>query len=214
MIIRFFLLCILVFFVSCTSNRGNTDRYNAALEDSLFLDKAPVRNLGYQFFLFSLQYYRADTPASVEHIPDSSLIHRRYPSIYSRVLPRMNSTFFDSSVVGVSFEKAQSYCRWRAEESRREVYRKSKSRKDLLVNYSLPGPEDFKNAERLAAGRKDKNNWQYLFEGPPEWTNIPGYVWVKSKEGGRLVQASEVPAHEITFRCKAELRPPILPPIF
>jgi hypothetical protein len=94
------------------------------------------------------------------------------------------------------------------------VYRKSKARKALLVTYSLPDPEDFKKAERLAAVRKDKNNWKYLFEGPPELTNIPGYVWVKSKEGGRLVEASEVPAHEITFRCKAELRPHILPPIF
>jgi formylglycine-generating enzyme required for sulfatase activity len=36
-------------------------------------------------------------------------------------------------VVGVSFEKAQAYCRWRAEESRREVYRKSKAKWTLMV---------------------------------------------------------------------------------
>jgi predicted ATPase len=56
MIFRLFLLCTLVFFASCASSRSDTDKYNAALEDSLFLDKAPVGNLGYQFFLYCLQY--------------------------------------------------------------------------------------------------------------------------------------------------------------
>ena len=73
----------------------------------------------------------------------------------------MNPVFYDSAVVGVTYDQAILYCQWRAENNRRAVTEKSKYRKLHTVQYGLPSPEDFKMAERLAAGRTAKNNWKY-----------------------------------------------------
>ena len=207
MIFRLFLLLAVVCTTSCYSGQKSTDYLNASMEDSLFLDKSPVCILGYDRYLYHLAYFKGNEVAALENTPDSGLIFQRYPNLNDRRLHSMNPVLLDSAVVGVTYDQALLYCQWRAENNRRTVTEKSKYRKLYLVQYGLPSPEDFKMAERLAASRKDKSHWKQLFEGPPELTNVPGYVWVKSKEGGRLVPATEVPAHEICFRCKAELLP-------
>jgi hypothetical protein len=204
MIMRLLLFTIVVFAASCVSNRKSAEAYGLSMEDSLFLDKQPLRHVAYLEYLHYLKRVRCDTAGFWTSLPDTMLVKQRHPGLNARFILRHHS-YYDTSIVGISYANAVAYCKWRGEVVRKEGGQ---------IYYDLPGPEDFKRAERLASGRKDKNNWKYLFEGPPELTNIPGYVWVKSKEGGRLVEASEVPAHEITFRCKAELRPYSLSPIF
>ena len=198
--LRYLALVCLIGLFACGSTSKTPYHWGMAMEESCFLDVEPLNVINYRVFLFELKNYRADTSAFMENIQDTTLLVQRYPGVNGNEALK-HFKFGDSLLVGVSYSQALNYCKWRTETVRRND---SKARG---IWYSLPSPEDFKEAERLAAGKKDKNNWKYLFEGPPELTNIPGYVWVKSKEGGRLVEASEVPAHEITFRCKAELMP-------
>ncbi len=206
--LRYLALVCLFGLFACGSARKTPYHWGLSMADSTFLDKQPIPLTGYNEFLTYFLFFRGDTAAFKDNFPDTMLIHKKYPGMTNSYRILRNPILIDSAIVGVTYSSALAYNKWRTEIVR---VTDPKSRRIL---YNLPGPEDFKKAERLAAGRNDKANWKHLFEGPPEWTNIPGYVWVKSNEGGRLVQASEVPAHEITFRCKAELRPPILPPIF
>ena len=198
MIFRLFFLLAVVCAASCFTPRKPPSAFGIPMEDSLFLDNAPLNNLSYNEYLHYLINPRSDTAAFWMSFPDTTLLIQRHPGFNARHIMK-HPDFNDSALVGISYDQALAYIRWRTEVVRRQLGGR--------IWYSLPSPEDFKKAERLAAGRTDKNNWKQLFEGPPELTNVPGYVWVKSKEGGRLVPATEVPAHEICFRCKAELLP-------
>jgi hypothetical protein len=193
----FLLLAVVCTAFACTAKKSPM-AFGIPMEDSLFLDKAPLNNISYNEYLHYLINLRSDTAVFEMSFPDTTLLIQRHPGFSARHIMK-HPNFRDSTLVGISHDKALAYIRWRTEVVR--------IRLGGSIWYSLPSPEDFKKAERLAAGRTDKNNWKQLFEGPPELTNVPGYVWVKSKEGGRLVPATEVPAHEIGFRCKAELLP-------
>lgn len=200
MMLRYLALVCLIGLFACGSTSKTPYHWGLPLEERFYLDAEPLQVSSYNEFLYYLKNYRADTNTYWDNIRDTSLLIQKYPQCIGNEALK-HGKFRDSVLVGVSFSKAINYCKWRSEVVRKTDF------KARGIWYSLPSPEDFKEAERLVSGRKDKNNWKYLFEGPPELTNIPGYVWVKSKEGGRLVEASEVPAHEITFRCKAELMP-------
>jgi hypothetical protein len=181
------------------SLRKTPSHWGLQVEDHLFIDQKPIAFIWYKEFLFYLKNTREDISAFWANHPDSLQLVKRY-SGFDQYYVFHNPQFIDSAIVGLSHEKAEAYCRWRT-----EVVRERDKKNRQRVRYSLPSPEDFKKVEALAANLKEKKSWAHLFDGPPELTNVPGYVWVKDKSGGRLVKASEVPAHEITFRCKAEI---------
>ncbi len=177
----------------------NPKHWGILVEEGLFLDKSPINFISYKEYLFYLKNYREDISGYWQNFPDSIQVVKRYAS-NEKYYVLHNPQFIDSSIVGLSFAKAEAYCRWRT-----EVVRQSDRKSKKQVRYSLPSPEDFKKAEARSRNLKERNSWTHLFNGPPELTSVEGFVWVKSQTGGKLVKASEVQAHEITFRCKAEL---------
>lgn len=148
------------------------------LRDSTFIDETEVRNLDYLEFLYWTRNY--DSANYVKMLPDtlcwrqSGVYNEPFVMYYLR-----HPAYRDYPVVGVSYEQAGAFCKWRAERINQFVYlqvhREIKHitvdsiyriKAPRYVECHLPSREEWEYA--AAAGLSPLFNYGYISLSDPE----------------------------------------------
>lgn len=120
------------------------------LKDSLFIDQTEVANIHWMEYLNSLRrdstkaFYVSQLPDSMQNATETGLL---YLHPFWRLRP----------VIGVSFEQAIHFCKWRSAIATFQ-YRKDHPDSRLVFVYRLPTVEEWKTA---AAGGEDISKFPY-----------------------------------------------------
>lgn len=92
---------------------GTTQITDSLYRDSLFIDEYEVSNLAWREFLMYLQQNPTDTLKYEDMLPDTTVwdkIDQQYTVYYLR-----HPDFRDFPVVGITYEQAVAFCKWRTE---------------------------------------------------------------------------------------------------
>jgi len=130
------------------------------VNDTLFIDKTEVTNIGWREYLYYLISIKKDTIAYQMALPDTLVWSSpdRYDPIseYYFAHPGFNSY----PVVGISYEQAVEFCKWRTYAANQQVYFKEKNIKApqshlndtfrITFFYRLPTKGEW---EKIAAGK-------------------------------------------------------------
>jgi formylglycine-generating enzyme required for sulfatase activity len=187
---KIILLLPLALLLSCVGTKENFDQLRKFpkpkftppgtiwLRGNLFIDEAEVSNFSYQEFLVWLK--RKNTPQYYLMLPDTDcwthsdvgsadkLIQNYFPSTAYRNYP----------VVGVSYQQAQEFCKWRTDRVNEFLYIKENHLKFSLDSedvYLARAPKKVKY--RLPF----EEEWEYAAAAGLEYCNFPmGYESIKS----------------------------------
>lgn len=150
------------------------------LRDSVFMDKSEVRNLDYYEFLLWLN--RHDPELYQRMLPDTLVWHDA--SVYREPLVEYylrHPAYRDYPVVGVSYEQAVEFCKWRSDRVNQFLYiRDHKLPKGFLwdtithfpaiMRFRLPTKEEW---EYAAAAGHDTSAMPFGYERITDDNNIP-----------------------------------------
>lgn len=170
-----------------------------------FLDKAEVTNSAWrEYVLYQKDAFGAESPEYHNAIPDTATWKLSY-----------NVSFFTSDryndwpVVGISYEQAKAFCKWRS-----EIISAKEKRE---ITYSLPSMKVFKLSSRDASPNKIAEGlysttigfrtFLGICENADEMTNVEGLAIMGSKRTECLDTLNYVvPTHHLSFRCMAVVR--------
>jgi formylglycine-generating enzyme required for sulfatase activity len=150
------------------------------LRDNLFMDKTEVRNLDYLEFLYWTSKYEPEKYKAL--LPDTLLWRNidNYNEPYVLYYLR-HSVYRNYPVVGVSYEQAVAFCKWRSDRVNqfmyiRDHYKNKEVKWDTvknfpeLVRYSLPTKEQW---EYAAGAGLDYSFFPMGYEKVLDQKNIP-----------------------------------------
>lgn len=172
----FFLVCLLLF--SCKPKYDivrkvdkqfrNPPPGTVWLKDSIFIDQTEVRNKDYMEYLFWLS--KNDDKNYNTAWPDTNVWKNKdsYNAPYVEYY-LLHPAYKDYPVVGVSYEQAINYCKWRTERVKEFARLHNKKHKTIFFNYRLPTKEEWEYAAYAGTGRS------YGFESNLTKTNQPNF---------------------------------------
>lgn len=139
------------------------------IKDSIYMDMCEVRNLDYlEYTLWTKKY---DSANYTNVLPDTTVWRHKlsYNEPYVQHYFR-HPAYRKYPVVGVSYEQAVAYCKWRTERIQEfdSIYFKGKAYSDL-THYRLPTKEEWEYAANAKTGR------QYGFVSMLSSDNSPNF---------------------------------------
>ena len=156
---KMFALTVLVFlfgFLSSERKKDKTPPGTVRLNDSLFIDKAEAANVHWREFLYWLEMVAKDSNAMKQNLPDTLAWKNdwidnsdAYTEYYFR-----HPSYNNYPIVGVSYEQAIAYCKWRSDRVN-ELYAKNPKQNPFLnkkYRYRLPSKDEW---ELAASGKLD-----------------------------------------------------------
>lgn len=159
-------------------NNKNTPIGMVWLKDSIYIDQTEIRNSDYLEFV---NWTRIKAPSNLNSIlPDTSV----WLTCSANSAPFVNyyfqnSAFSNFPVVGISYEQAVAFCKWRTERVKENISNsKSKTQKKI-------GAKDY--YYRLPT----KSEWEYAASGGLDNTYIYGYESIINKNNQPKVYVSE-----------------------
>jgi formylglycine-generating enzyme required for sulfatase activity len=151
------------------------------LHDNLFIDQAEVRNLDYLEFLY---WTNKREPGKLKEIlpdtlvwRDSSFYNEPYVDYYLR-----HPAYRDYPVVGISYEQAVAFCKWRSDRVNEFIYIREHKIKGNAYNpdsiyphpevmrFRLPTKEEW---EFAAAAGLDQDQYAYGYESLIDKNGMP-----------------------------------------
>jgi formylglycine-generating enzyme required for sulfatase activity len=186
---KFFIIILLA--VGCTSHKDNYDTVRKTpkqeltppgtiwLKGNLFIDETEVTNFGYIEFLYWIRYQKKDEEKYKSLLPDTTCWARfsilnanNYQTYYLR-----NTAYRNYPVVGISYEQAVEFCKWRSERTNLYIHLK---RNKSLKNY--PIDTAFKTPEYVRFRLPTKEEWNYAAGAGLNFCNYPmGYEKLTDK---------------------------------
>src|ERR1700756_3014030 len=190
---NFFILILLV--VGCTTHKYTYDTVRKIpkqkfvpfgtlwLKGNIFIDETEVTNFAYSEFLYWVSHHNYNEETYKSLLPDtvcwvrfSAFNADYYQNFYLR-----NLVFRDYPVVGISYEQAVEFCKWRTKVSNRYIYfKRNKSLKKITtdtttkipeyVEYRLPTKEEW---EYAAAAGLNFCDYPMGYENLVDKNNIP-----------------------------------------
>lgn len=137
----------------------------------LYADEVEVTNLHWQEFLF---YIRRDSAVLYYHsqLPDTTVIQLKSTDYYyakdakgegiDKIAPitsyQYHPEYLFHPVVGVSYEQATEYCKWRSAVVTAQYNSNPKNEQKLKLTYRLPTEQEW---EVIASAGLDKHNFPY-----------------------------------------------------
>ena len=147
------------------------------IEENIFFDITEVRNVDWREFMsWTKENYGKKSKEYLLIIPDTTVWNKKgLEALQEKYLT--HTTFNDYPVVGISYEQALGYCKWRSDRVNEAIYIKSnnlnisnnKSNKDYpeIYKYRLPTKEEWEKiakldySEKTKTQLKDKNVQRY-----------------------------------------------------
>jgi sulfatase modifying factor 1 len=149
------------------------------LRDNLFMDKMEIRNLDYLEFLFWTDRHE---PAKTKSLLPDTLLWRAplaYNEPYVEYYLR-HPSYRDYPVIGVSYEQAVEYCKWRSDRVNEFIYLRDHKvenyRSDSIyphpevMQFRLPTKEEW---EYAAAAGLNQDEYPYGYERLIDKNGIP-----------------------------------------
>ncbi len=172
---------------------------------NIFLDKVEVTNKAWRDYLLTLKRDGgAESEKFLAALPDTGIWKLAYNEVFFKPHP-----YDEYPIVGISYEQAREYCRWRSE----LISGKEKRR----ITFSLPSVKVYKMvndaadmnkiAEGLYSTKLGFRTFLGLCDNAAEMTAIEGEA-IQGSDREQCVELYEyyLPSHKLGFRCMAELR--------
>ena len=131
------------------------------LRDSIYMDECEVRNLDYLEYLHWTKKYDSVNYAAA--LPDTTVWHNEpFRNEELKIIYLRHPGFRNCPVVGVSYDQAVAFCKWRTERVKGFIKKtgKENSKKYAIykkIEYRLPTEEEWKCA--ASAGLEDPSGW-------------------------------------------------------
>lgn len=167
-----------------------------------FLDKTEVTNKAWRDYLEDIRR-KGDSAAYEAALPDLAVWEMAYSNDFTE-----KEAFNDYPVVGISFQQAKDYCKWRTQ------HISSKERR--RITFSLPSQKVYKltlnneDSNKIAEGLYSTNlgfrTFLGLCDNAGEMTNKEGKaIQGSDREDCLDVYEYFTPSHKLGFRCMAKL---------
>jgi formylglycine-generating enzyme required for sulfatase activity len=149
-----FLLIFISFSFSSHRKKKRIPPGTVQITETFFVDECEVSNFSWlEYVLWTKNFYGADSPEYLAALPDTSVWlkdnNEMYYSLYF-----WHPAFRDYPVVGISYEQALEFCKWRTERVKQFIHLGCK--KDWEIEYRLPTKKEWEslhvtlqNIERL-----------------------------------------------------------------
>ncbi|MBI2722430.1 MAG: SUMF1/EgtB/PvdO family nonheme iron enzyme [Bacteroidetes bacterium] len=148
------------------------------ISETFFADETEISNFGWmEYEYWTKTKYGANSPEHIAVLPDTLVWREKntYNEPYVKYYYR-HPAYKNFPVVGISFEQALAYCKWRTDRVKEYSYKIYKT--EWKVEYRLPTKEEWEllsnngSVELANKGRNDKGkvkfNHCYLIEGSQE----------------------------------------------
>lgn len=135
-------------FLSFTKEKSFTPPGTVQITETLFADETEISNFSWQEYEFwTKSIYGKNSKEHIATLPDTTVWRDKssYNEPYVQYYYR-HPAYKNYPVVGISYEQAQSYCKWRTERVKTMLSRK-KDFEHQNIEYRLPTKEEW---ERLA----------------------------------------------------------------
>jgi formylglycine-generating enzyme required for sulfatase activity len=147
------------------------------LRGNLFIDQTEVRNLDYLEYLYWTYKHE---PAKYKSILPDTMVWRE-PAVYNEPYVEYylrHPAYRDYPVVGISYEQAVEFCKWRSDRVNEFIYIREHNIKDYNSDSIYPHPEVMRF--RLPT----KEEWEYAAAAGLDQTAYPyGYESLVDKNG-------------------------------
>lgn len=149
------------------------------LRDNLFIDEVEIRNIDWLEFLFWTSKHEPENVKAL--LPDTTVwrhplaLSEPYIEYYLR-----HPSYRDYPVIGISYEQAVAYCKWRSDRVNEFVYIREHKIKDWKGDSIYPHPEVFRfrlptkeEWEYAAAAGLNQDRFPFGYESFLDKNNIP-----------------------------------------
>lgn len=130
------------------------------LNEVLFVDKTEITNISYREYMYWNRKYKGeDSQEYISCLPDTSVWNEPMKSLYLR-----HPSYSEYPIVGISYEQAIAYCKWRSDRVNESLYLKenkldySTDLSDVSipekVKYRLPTVEEWEEIAKINYSNK------------------------------------------------------------
>src|SRR6218665_60037 len=131
---------LLLLSFSTGKKRGFTPPGTVQITETFFADAAEINNFSWwEFEFWTKNKYGASSPQHLATLPDTS-VWDNTSQAFIRSYYR-DKDYRDYPVVGVSYEQAQAFCKWRSDRVREFFY--IRYQKELNIEYRLPSRDEW-----------------------------------------------------------------------
>lgn len=163
----FALIVLCASFVLQSTTKKFTPPGTVPVNDSLYFDKTEMSNIHWREYEFWVkEKFGASSPEHAKAIPDTlvwqvALSEDDYKEQY------YNPKFSEHPIVGISYEQAAEYCKWRTARVRQIMEANAKGKEILpkSINYRLPSKAEWEEVAKAGFSEKtkkqlSKKKWQ------------------------------------------------------
>lgn len=177
--IRLIIFCFLTFILFSFSIERKSFKPpgTVKINDTLYLDETEVSNFSWrEFEYWTAVRYGKNSDEYKFVLPDTLVwMNSRFKNEAMSNLYHWHPAFRDYPVVGISYEQAVAYCKWRTGRVKEYMLRSGKY-KNLELTYRLPDEKEWMSAtfngqfEFSNNGRDQKNRFKFNAFFPPQET--------------------------------------------
>src|SRR5690606_1124350 len=170
-----------------------------------FLDKTEITNIAWKEYLYDIRENEGEDSEEYKNsLPDLAVWEMAYGANFNT-----STSYDDYPLVGVSYQQALEYCKWRSEGVSEKEQRKIEYKLPTLKAYKMVtrGETENKMAEGLYSTNFGFRTFSGICENAAEMTSEEG-VSIAGSDRSTCLELKEyhAPSPSLGFRCMAVLK--------